>query len=255
MRVTACAIGLCLVNVPLARADDTCRAIMGRALEALGGEKKVAGFTGVTFKVKGFVDPEGDGTKKLEVGGTWSLRGIDRARWDYEVQQDGTLNNGTLLFNGKQGWLIGPDGRANGLPGEVAGAVLTNVRSLRLMQNPALLRGKGITLSPLGELKIGDRAGVGIKVIQKGHPDVDLVFDRKTGLPLRSEIRQKEVKDGQEVVHAFLYEGFKAFNGVQHFTRLTFLRNGNTHMKLELSDVNPQEKLDDGLFARPAKSP
>jgi hypothetical protein len=128
------------------------------------------------------------------------------------------------------------------------------MRCVRLAANPALLRQPGIKLAPLGELKIGDRETVGLKVTQKGFPDIDLFFDKKTGLPYKTEIRQKEGKQGMEMPHAFIFDNYKEFGGVKQFTRAKFLRDDKSLAEIECSDFKPQEKLDDSLFAKPEKT-
>lgn len=243
-----------LVAAGSVRADDgaaAAKAILDRVAKAMGGAKALAGFSGVAFKAKGVIDVNG---QKIDLGSSeWSGRGLDEFRWEIDATQMGRARQGTLLVRKGEGWFVDNNGRGNKLPADIAGVLHANLRCIRLVENPTLLQDKAFQLSPLGELKINDRDTVGIKVTRKGQPDVDVFFDKKTGLPYKTELRIKESKDGQEATHAFLFDEYKEAGGVKHFTKLTFQRDGTKHLELECSDIKPQEKLDDSRFTPPAK--
>ena len=113
------------------------------------------------------------------------------------------------------------------------------------------LKDKDIKLSPLGEIKINDRPAVGIKIIKKNHPDVDLYFDKQTHRPVQCELRTKEPEAGQEAAGAWLFSDFKDMGGVQHATRLVLNRDGKKILEIEISEVKPEDKVDDDTFAKP----
>jgi hypothetical protein len=246
-----CATG---VSAAPARADEdaAAKAVLAKALQAMGGETKLSKLQGVTFKVKGTLDIQGI---QVDLSGEWSLQGLDRARWEVEATVMNRTETATLLLVGDKAW-ASSGGRSREAPKEDAAMFRRALYGARLSLNPALLRDQTkLKLSPLGELKIGERETVGLKVAQKGFPDIDLFFDKKTGLPYKSEIRQKEGKDGMEVAHAFVFGDYKEFGGIKQFTRVKFLRDDKALLDLECSEIKPQEKLDDSLFARPAKTP
>jgi hypothetical protein len=236
---------------PAARADNAAEAksTVDRAIKALGGEKNLADAKAFTLEVKGVVKVN---DRSIDVSGTWSSSG-DRFRWDVQSTDQGRTSQNVIIVNGGKSWIVGNDNKGNPLPDEVAAALLANIRVLRLVQNPTFLREKGVTLSSLGELKIDDRDCVGLKLKHKGRPDVDIFFDKKKALPVKCEMRIKDLKDGPDVSHTFLFKGFKPFGDIKHPTRLKFVRDGNTNLILELSAISPQEKLDETLFAPPGK--
>ena len=124
---------------------------------------------------------------------------------------------------------------------------------MRLAQHLTALTDPKYQLSSLGELKIGERLAVGIKVAEKDRPDLDLFFDKDTCLPLRIEVRIKEPAPlgGMEMTHAVYFEDYKDFDGLKHFTKLTLKRDDKSLIELELSEVKRQPKLDDSVFAKP----
>ena len=250
MRKVAWVVIFCCAAAPVRAAEDAAKTVLDRAIKAVGGNKDLAKLAGISFKTKGTVDAGG---AQAEISGEMSLQGLDRIRWELEVSAMGRSNSGALIFNGGKGW-ASADGKDREVPKDEAAVFLNILRCARLALNPTLLRQPGVKLAPLGELKIGDRDTVGLKVTQQGSPDIDFFFDKKTGLPYKTEIRQKEGKQGMEMPHAFLFDGYKEFGGVKQFTKVKFLRDDKALIEVECSDFKPQEKLDDSLFAKPAKN-
>ena len=247
----ACVAALGLLAVPAVRAEgDPTKAILDRAVKALGGENKLAAAGGLTWKVSGSLEIEG---MRIDLSGDWSAQGLDRYRWDAQASVMGRTENATVVAVGGKVWARDGRDRVMDAPKEIVPMLLANFRCFRLVQNPLLLRDKAFKLSPLGELKIGDRETVGLKVTRKGWTDIDLFFDKKTGLPFKTEIHIKESKDGMDVSHAFVFDGYKEFGGLKHFGKVRFLRDDKALLKLECTEVKAHEKLDDSVFAKPAK--
>jgi hypothetical protein len=251
MRKVAWLVAFACVAAPVQAAEDAAKVVLDRAIKAVAGNKDLGKLAGVSLKTKGTFDAGGI---QVEISGEMSLQGLDRVRWEVEASAMGRSQTGTLVFNGGKGWASRGGGVGDEIPKDTAVLFLNALRCLRLALNPALLRQAGIKLAPLGELKIGDRETVGLKATQKGFPDIDLFFDKKTGLPYKTEIHQKEGNQGMEMSHAFVFDAYKDFDGVKQFTKVKFLRDDKSLVEIECSDLKPQEKLDDSLFARPAKN-
>jgi hypothetical protein len=104
----------------------------------------------------------------------------------------------------------------------------------------------------LPEAKVGDRAAVGVKVSSAGHRDVDLYFDKMSGLLVKSETRVKaEEMDGKEVSQETVFTEFKEIDGAKVATKFVIKRDGKPYVEAELTDLKPAAKLDDKLFAKP----
>jgi hypothetical protein len=121
---------------------------------------------------------------------------------------------------------------------------------LRLPEMLLPLKGKECKLSSLGEIRVGDRHAVGLRVEQAGRPDVGVFFDKDSGLLLKSEARLK-LPDDREVVATFLVDGHKDFDGLKHFTRFTLEVDGEKLFAGELSEVRAVGDLEDRVFAKP----
>ncbi len=250
MRAILLMLVVCLL-VPVRAADDkTVVELTDKLIKATGGEKALKETGAFTLNVKGQVDVA---EQKIPVEGSWSLRGLDRFRWDAQATVGGKNQNGGILVQGDKSWLIGDNGQANALPKEISAALLLNLRVIRMIQNPRLLREKGVSLSSLGELKIDDRETVGLKVSCKGYPDVDLFYDKKTAAPMKAEFRLKDAADGQEAAHTLRFDESKEANGITHFTKMKWLRDDKQHLEIELTAIKAEETLDDSVFALPPK--
>ena len=100
-------------------------------------------------------------------------------------------------------------------------------------------------------MKVGDRPAVGVKVAHKGHRDVNLFFDAKTGLLLKTERPAKDTMTGKEFTQTTLHDDYKEVEGIKHARKVTILRDGKKYVEGMSSDYKPQEKLDASTFAKP----
>jgi negative regulator of sigma E activity len=238
---------VCLFLAAPARADET-KVILDRAIKAMGGADKLDTFQGATWKSKGTFQTE---NLKLEFTDEWSAQADGQYHWHFDVTLDGGMRTGTLVLNKDKGWYREDNVKTQDLDKEALALVLTDFRAVRIAERLTTLKDKAYQLAPLGELKIEDRAAVGIKVTHKDWPDLDLFFDKESGLPIRSELRFKESRDGQEVVHTFYFKDYKEVKGVMHFTTISLRRDDKPLMHLELTEVELHEKLDESTFDKP----
>ena len=112
------------------------------------------------------------------------------------------------------------------------------------------LKGKAFRLAPLGEVNIDKRPARGVWVSSKGHRDVNLYFDKETGLLVKTETRVKDDND-QEVTEETFLGDYKEVQGTKQATKLTVKRDGELYLESEVTDYRLAEKLDDRVFAKP----
>jgi hypothetical protein len=250
-------LGWLLLVVP-AQADEAkeARALLDRAIKAMGGKDKLTRYQAATWKGKGKVHAHGD----LGVGdlaADWSVQGLDKYRWvgeatfllpcSFELKRPFNL-----VLNRDKAWIKEGPAETQDLTElpEAVAFLRADLCVVRLAEMLVPLAGKEYRLSPLGELKIGSKDAVGIKAICKGQPDIDLFFDKKTHLPLHSEVRVKE-SASEEVLYSFYYGAYREIQGVKHFTTLELRRDNKPFVELELADVHLHERLGDETFDKP----
>jgi hypothetical protein len=221
------------------------KALLEKAVKALGGEAKLGKLSAGTYKGKMTVNADGK-EMTANVEGAW--QGLDRFRLEAEINE-GAVQKGVIVVNRDKAWFSG-GGRVEEAPKEALDLLLPDLHALRLANTP-LLADKEAKFSPLGEVKVGGRATWGLKIACKGRADVDLYLDQENGLPIKCEVRVSEPGGNDEVAHEFLFGEYKEVEGVKHFTKLTLNRKGMKTFELELNEVKREEKLDDTLFAKP----
>src|SRR5262249_42463978 len=135
------------------------------------------------------------------------------------------------VFAGDKGWIKINEDTTDLNEDDVAEAK-EEMYAGRVERLVPLIRDKGFELSPLGEIRIEEHPAIGIRVSHKGHRDINLFFDKQTGL-LRKE--ERTVKDrmlgGRERTQETLYSEYKDLGGIQHPTKVFIKRDGEKHVE------------------------
>jgi hypothetical protein len=240
-------VGLIIGGFSVALADDQaeCKPILEKAIKAMGGEAKLNKFKAGTWKAK-------TTGKEMRVDvahiteGTW--QGRDQFKVDAEVQERGMSRKAMLVINGETGWIT-----HGGKTGDVRKEMVTFYKNflfaLRLPQLLTQLHEKEFQLSPLRELKIDNVEAVGIKIEHKDYKDARIFFDKKKGLPIKSEIVLTQ-PPSKELAVEYIYSDYKDFDGVKLPAKILILFDGK-EFTIELSEVKSSDKLDDDVFGKP----
>ena len=223
-------------------------AIIDKAIKAVGGDAKAAQLQTVKLKLQGKIK-END-AEKGSVTADLTLQGFDKFRIDLQLEEEGQQKSVLLVFQGNQGWAKKPD-KTEPAPQEIVPILQQVCYAARMPQMLAALKDKEFHFSPAGELKIGDHDAIGVRITHKDHRDVTLYFDKATNLPIKCETRFPD-PSGQEKELEFNYGDYKDFDGIKHCQKFFGKgEGGKFQFEMEVSDVKPQEKLGDDVFAMP----
>jgi hypothetical protein len=240
--------GLLMLLVPV-RADEDAnlREVVARAIKAHGGSDLLTKYKGSATKEKGKIHGPG---QALDFTSETSVQLPDRLRVDVHFKVSGQEFTYLQVVDGNKGWykLMGNTDVLNkDMLAEVKEQLnATNISHL------ACLNDKDYKLSSLGEVKVGNRPAIGIRVEHKGYRDVNLFFDKDKGLLLKEETRGKDLmQGGQEFTSMTLYDDYKKVEGVMVPHKVTIERDGKPYVDAEVTEVKLSEKLDDSLFAKP----
>src|SRR5262249_48321930 len=178
---------LCLLVAPAAalRADDQAdvKPLLDKAIKAMGGEEKLAKLRAGSCQTK--LTAQGGNEFVATLNVSWQGRG--QYRIEAEAQENGQSHKVVAVINGDEGWAR-PEGReANEAPKGMVPFLKDVFLAVRLPQVLPALRDKDFKLSPLGEVKVGNRTAVGVTVAHKDHKDINLFFDKETGLPVKTD--------------------------------------------------------------------
>ena len=247
-----CALVLALAA--LGRADDAAdaKAVVEKAIQARGGADNLAKYKADVLKVKGAVHVSG---LDIDFTGEISFQQPDKSRTVIEGTVMGTNFKSTRVVNGDKGWiddLLGAARQQRDMSKEELAEERESQNANSIIRL-AVLTDKAYTLSTMGESKVGDKEAVGILVKRKGYRDVSLFFDKKTHLLLKSETRVKDPQGGgdTEFTQEAFYDDYKKVDDLQVAHKLTIKRDGKAFLESETTEFTPEEKLDDGLFAKP----
>jgi hypothetical protein len=212
----------------------------------MGGEKLLAakalsGTSRGTAEVVGI---------KATVTNEWTVQGLDQFKWVSDVKVGENPGAVTLVFNKDTAWLKGNNAAANALTKDQTKALSQGFVALRVAESLLPLTGKEWKLSALGELKIDDKAAVGIKAEKKGLPALELYLDKGTHLPMKAEMRIAE-PGGLDVAYVARFAEYKKVEGRQYFTKLTVTRDDKVVLEMERSDFKAKDKVDDETFEKP----
>jgi hypothetical protein len=232
-----------------ARADQPVelKALVDKALKAMGGADKVSKLKTSSWKGKGTLLIDGTSVPYTEESATQQP---DQFRFEMELDFNGQKLNQILVIDGDKGW-IKVANQTTDMPKNVRSALKDYFYALGLAMNPAGFLDKEVKLAPLGEIKVGDKTAVGIQAVRMGRRDVNLYFDKDTGLPLKIDLTAGRLEDEMEVSFEFLFNEYKDFDGAKVCTQMTWKRDGKVYLEREVSEIKTQEKLGDGVFNKP----
>jgi hypothetical protein len=237
-----------LVGVGVLRADDQAeiRTIIEKVIQAAGGEAKFTGVKAMTWKSKEmFRGPRGaiSGTRAT------SIQWPDQFWTEGIYEIEGTKTKRIMVLNGDKGWMKEGD-RALELDNERVADLKERNYINELIYVPLSLKDKTKKLSLRGEVKVGDRTTVVLKVAQPNHRDAYLYFDKETWLPLKA--RMTRSAEGVESSLEMYFSDHKEVEGVKVPMKAMLKEDGRPRGGLEITEFKLlKQKLDDGVFAKP----
>jgi hypothetical protein len=227
--------------------EKEARAVLDRAVNALGGEaklKKLKAFVRKATENPTYRLPEDDSAITVEL----SLQFPDRFRHVLtRTARRGGKGTITWVVDGDKGWYS-----AGGETREVSKAELAKAKEdlyLEWVLRLYPLQDKRFKLTPLGNSTVNGKDAVGLKVSCKGHADVSLYFDKGTGLPLKCE-RPVE-KPAEKVVETIFFEDYKEVDSIKYPAKRTIFHDRKKSNEETTVEFKPVEKLDEKLFTKP----
>jgi len=232
-----------------ARADDSkdAKAILDKAISALGGEEKLAAVKTATWKSKG----------KISIGGNDSdftaqstAQGLDRYRGEFEGDFGGNKVSGVTVVNGDKGWRKFAD---NNMELDKEGVASEKLRSIYLQVIPITilpLKGNDFKVETAGEEKVGDKPALAVKATGPDGKDFKIFFDKESGLPVKLTAKVVGFM-GEEFTQDTSLGGYKDFAGIKKATKIVYNRDGEKFMDIEVTEFKVVDKVDPKTFDKP----
>lgn len=176
------------------RAQDEAKAVLDRAIQALGGADKLGQLKAVHTNIKGTIYSAKSETLPFTAD-TWSGRS-GQFKHHMLYDREGILITQVQMFNGDAVgvWVNGAD-----YLNDKVKAALKKGRYADELTNLLPLRDKAFTLELAGERKEADgRVLIEVKVTRSGCPDVSLFFDKNDDLLYKTAHRQLDPSSKNE---------------------------------------------------------
>lgn len=226
--------------------QDDVRAIVAKAIEARGGAAVIEKYKAVTAKFSATYYRDKLEFKATGVGYEFAF---EQSRVDWSMRFEGQESSGTQVFDGDKGWTS-----ANGIVNDMNKDEVADFREVLYASAVADLHGlsgEGVKLTALGDSKVGGKSAVGVRVACKGHRDVNLYFDKDSGLLLKRTLRRKESGAGPEFTEETLYGDYRNVSGIMFPFHVEEKRDGKPSFVGDWSEISVAEKLPDGTLAKP----
>jgi hypothetical protein len=226
--------------------DKDPRAILDKAIKALGGEEKLGTARAATWKIKGTIHFGGDANK---FSGQSTVQGLTQSRQEFEGEFMGNKVKGVTVLNGDKAWRSFAD-MSMELDKE---GVANEKRNLYLQLVPTLLvplKGKEFKLQAAGEEKVDGKLAVSLKVTGPDGKDFRLYFDKASGLPVK-QVAKVVGFMGEEFTQETTYGGYKDFDGINKATKVVAKRDGEKFLEAEITEFRILKKVDPKTFEEP----
>src|SRR5262245_3653040 len=202
-------LAVILFVVPSRADDKDAKAILDKAINALGGAEKLDKVKAFSWKSKGtitFNDNENEFTGEV------TIKGLDQYRREFGNDQF----SGVVVVDGNKGWRKFGDNST-----ELEGDALANEkRAIYLNVIPITLvplNGNGFKFEAAGEEKVAEKPANVLKVTGPDGKDFKLYFDKESGLPVKLVAKVLSFQ-GDEYTSETTYSDYKDFGGIKKAT-------------------------------------
>jgi hypothetical protein len=241
-------LGMCLMlAVPLVAQEVDPRGILEKAVQAHGGEAVLARNTASHSRSKGKIHLAGG----LEFTSEEHVQLPDKFKSVVQIQANGTTLAVTQVFDGTHGWVADGTGRTIDLDEKAIVEIKEILHATRVGNLLAPLRDPTFNLVALGEAKVKEADAVGVRVSCKGRRDVNLYFDKASGLLVKTEARSLDPVSKQEVNQEKFFSDYRDVEGRKSPRKVAIHNDGKLFLELEIVDLQLLERHEDGTFQRP----
>jgi hypothetical protein len=240
-------LALFLLGSPPLRAQDDLRGVIDKAIKAHGGQEKIDKHKAGQVKSKGMVDVNGM-TIGYSEEATYHLPNKFRSLQQLDV--NGMNIKVMIGYDGTKAW-INVNGMDVDMMLDKIADLMKEQAYLSEVTRLTVLKNKDYELSSLGESKVQDKPAVGVRVGRKGHKDINLFFDKDSGLLLKFEHRTVDFNTMQEVNEERIITEYQDKDGLKEPKKAVVNRDGKKYIDVEVVEVKYLDDIDDTQFSKP----
>ena len=238
--------GLLHLGVTPLRAANDPRLIIEKAIEAHGGKERLNGQKAEIVRMEGTISAQG-------LTGTFhSVTSVQLPNQFKNVMRCSILGMETSIvqvLNGEQAWMT-INGETRPIPEALRAEMEQTKYAEQVLRLVPLIEDKAYRLSLLDEIKLEGQPVVGVRVQSKGHNDIDLYFDQKTGLLTKT---QRTSLNGMllPVKQEVYWSGYEKKDGINRPMKYLAFQDGKKMSNAAITEVRYPEKIDDKEFVKP----
>ncbi len=225
-------------------ADDDPQAIIDRAIKAVGADQLEA--KSAWTKTKGTLDILGGINFTQEL----SILMPDKFKESMEMEVMGQKVTTSTVFDGKDAWLSA-NGQAIPLDDQLKNEMKEAANLFKIGRLLRLKEKDAYTLSPLGEAQVNGKPAAGVKISSKGYRDINIYFDKQTGLTAKVERMALDYQTKQEVNEERIILEYQEMDGHKVPKKVLVNRNGKKFMDAEVIEYKANPKLEASDFGKP----
>jgi len=248
MNKIATILSVLLVSASVVSAEDKARAIVEKAIQAQGGEAKVAKLRTMQIKVEGtasFVPGQPDLPFTIE--DVWQMPHQYKTSSTFQFQDQKLTQIQTI--DGDKGW-IQANGQTQVMPKDAFDEMKEQTYAEGL-DRLAFLKEKDVDISTVDPIEVDGKPAVGVLVKPKSHRDVKLYFDKTSGLLVKREHRLLDPSSGKEVLQEVVFSDYQEKDGLKHYRKIVAFREGKKVIDARVTEITFFDKLDEKVFAKP----
>jgi hypothetical protein len=246
LAILACGLVLGL-SQRAAAADDDLKAVVAKALKAHGGLEKLNKFQAVRTKTKGTLEIMGNQSNFSQES---AIQYPNKIKDQMMLDLMGNEIRLVTVYDGKNGWIKVNDMDAMAMNEQLLGMMKDTTYMMDLIRM-TMLQDKKVELAPLGEAMVNGKPAVGVKVSTKGQKDVNLYFDKGTGLLAKLDHRTLDLQSLQEVGEERIMLEYQDVDGLKIAKKVLINRDGKKFLEAEVMEVKHADKIDDSEFVKP----
>jgi hypothetical protein len=239
-------LGLVLLVVPVLAQDLGPRAILKKAINAEGGEKLLSKFAASHSRSKGKIHlgVVRDFTSEEDV------QLPDKFKSVLQLEADGKTYTITQVFDGNKGWAQFMD-KTIDLDDQMVNELKEILHAARVANFTETLTDKNFKLASLGEVKVKGKDAVGVRVSYAGRRDVNLYFDKASGLLVKTEGRGLDPLSKQEVNQEKFFTDYHDVQGRKIPHKVEVQHDGKVFIEAEVLELRLLDKHDASTFNKP----
>jgi hypothetical protein len=226
--------------------DKDVKAVLDKAIRAIGGEENLSKVKAAHWKAKGKITFNGDDN---EFTSSTTIQGLDHFQSTFEGEFGGNKVKGVTVLAKDKGWRKFGDNLR-----EMEDEALANEKRTVYLQVVPMtlvpLKDKAFRMEAAGDKQVGGKPAVGLKVTGPDRKDFTLFFDKESGLPVLL-VAKVVGFNGDEFTQETSFSDYKELGGINKATKIVSKRDGEKFVESQITEFKTLEKVDPKTFEEP----